>query len=43
MAQSAHKTPEQLQEYLEKIEQFMADSAIDKVVVYEAKRATAGD
>jgi hypothetical protein len=43
MALSAHKASEQLQEYLEEIEQFMADSAIDQVVVYEAKRATAGD
>lgn len=41
MALSGHSSAKQLQEYLEEIEQeFMADSAIDKLLAYETKAAT---
>ena len=42
IALSGHKSPHQLQEYLEEIEQqkFMADSAIDKVIAAQAKTGT---
>jgi hypothetical protein len=41
---SGHSSPKQLQEYLQEIEQeFMADSAIDKVIAAQAKYGTHGD
>jgi integrase/recombinase XerD len=44
MALSGHSSPKQLQEYLQEIEQeFMADSAIDKVIAAQAKYGTHGD
>jgi integrase/recombinase XerD len=44
MALSGHSSPKQLQEYLEEIEQeFMAVSAIDKVIAAQAKSGTHDD